>query len=656
MSADSTSLPSTTPAQPAATKRNTRIGLLLIWFVALGLRLGPIDHGMPANYIPDTHLVRSALGMAKDKNLVPEVGQYSTYPNLLAYSLLPVYAVEYAAGRATGRWGGAAEFGNYALEHPEVVHLPARIWFAFLASLLPLVAYGAARAMNLTVGAWVAAWLAATGLLGVHFSTQERPWEIMVLFMLLSTWPAARYVAVESRKALVWSCVAAAGAFGCHQGGGAALLIPAVAWALVVVRSRAELVQKAKALILDGVLAVGLFAVVGVGLGHPYLLVHGATKTDQVVMGAELAAASGSISLGGQGFEPTFRWASFLHQGPALLSYDPVTVILGVLGFFVCWRRRCIWPALAFLLVWAGLFLFTSNDHVRYLLPLAGLLGLPAGAFVQRVHARLKTASGAPLVFKGLLGVVLLIPLVQAARFSAVLGREDVRAIAAREMQADHQVLPQGARLAVDRYGPDLPLSITSLLRVQNVRALGSREAYRLAFLQALAADGLDPNDPAIGPVGGQGLDVLYLSDYLEFEDRDGTVMIRAGVAPELLRDDFVGLLDDLGVTHVLLTDKLMHVDGLGLLGDKLDLLGDPASSGPTGTPALVRAWLPTGARLDAKASRAELGIVTDESQPSADPIEARLPTELDDAWHTIWAVERPGPALYLFDRSLNAR
>ena len=159
-----------------ANRRRTRVGLLVIWLVALGLRLWPIDHGMPANYIPDTHLVRSALGMAKDKNLVPEVGQYSTYPNLLAYSLLPVYAVEYAAGRATGQWGGAAEFGNYALEHPEVVHLPARIWFAFLASLLPLVAFGAARAMNLTVGAWVAAWLAATGLLGVHFSTQERPW------------------------------------------------------------------------------------------------------------------------------------------------------------------------------------------------------------------------------------------------------------------------------------------------------------------------------------------------------------------------------------------------------------------------------------------------------------------------------------------------
>lgn len=634
-----------------ANRRRTRVGLLVIWLVALGLRLWPIDHGMPANYIPDTHLVRSALGMAKDKNLVPEVGQYSTYPNLLAYSLLPVYAVEYAAGRATGQWGGAAEFGNYALEHPEVVHLPARIWFAFLASLLPLVAFGAARAMNLTVGAWVAAWLAATGLLGVHFSTQERPWEIMVLFMLLSTWPAARYVAAESRKALIWSCVAAAGAFGCHQGGGAALLIPAVAWALVFVRNRAELGQKAKALVVDGVLAVGLFAVVGVGLGHPYLLVHGATKTDQVVMGEELAAASGSISLGGQGFEPTFRLESFLHQGPALLSYDPVTVILGVLGFFVCWRRRCIWPALAFLVVWAGLFLFTSNDHVRYLLPLAGLLCLPAGAFVQRMHMRLSSTRATPIWFQGVLGVLMLTPLVQAARFAAVLGREDLRAIAARDMQADHQVLPQGARLAVDRYGPQLPLSIASLLRVQDVRALGSREAYRLAFLQALAADGLDPNDPAIGPVGGQGLDVLYLSDYLEFEDRDGTVVIRQGVAPELARDDFIGLLDDLGVTHVLLTDKLIHVEGLGLLGDKLGLFGDlPGHADSAGTPALVRAWLPTGTTLDATASQTELGIVL--SSSDAAPIEARLPTELDDAWHTIWAVERPGPALYLFDRS----
>lgn len=633
--------PASTPAAPpdpqaeAARKRRTRLGLLFIMLVSLGLRLGPIDHGLPVNYVPDTHLVRSALGMAKDKQLVPEVGEYSTYPNLLAYGLLPIYGVQYAVGRATGAWGGADEFGAHALEHPEDVHLVARIFFALLASLLPLAAFGAARAMNLTVGAWVAAWLAATGLLGVHFSIQERPWEPMVLFMLLSTWPAARYVASESRRALVWSGLAAAAAFGCHQGGGAALGIPAVAWALVFVRNRGELVRVAPKLVFDGVLSVLAFVVVGVGVGHPYLLVHGKAETEQVVMGKELAEKTLSFSLGGQGFEITFVVDSFRHLTAAMFSYDPVIFVLGLLGFFVCWRRRCIWPALAFLLAWGGLFLFSANDHVRYILPLVGLGCLPAGAFVERVYKR----CGAPVVLRGLLAVVLLVPLVQAMRFSHVMGQVDVRALATETLLTDHEVLPEGARLAIARYGPILPLSMNSLVELAEVRPLYSREERRLAHLEAFAAEGLDPNDPEFGPAGGQGIDAVYLADYLAFEDRDGSVVIREGVLPALARDDFDGLLDALGVTHVLLTDKTVGDGQLGLLDGRLSGL------------RAQHVWLPSGIEESITRTQLDAGAKLREPRTLGGHFEARLPTELDHAMGTIWAVERPGPGLYLFDR-----
>ncbi|MEM7517286.1 MAG: hypothetical protein AAF368_10225, partial [Planctomycetota bacterium] len=76
----------------------------ILFLLPLALRQIPMDHGMPRNYLPDTHVVRQALGMARDKDPAPLVGTYSTYPNLLAYSLLPVYAGQYFTGRALGEW------------------------------------------------------------------------------------------------------------------------------------------------------------------------------------------------------------------------------------------------------------------------------------------------------------------------------------------------------------------------------------------------------------------------------------------------------------------------------------------------------------------------------------------------------------------------
>ena len=621
----------------------TRLGLALILLVSLALRLGPIDHGMPANYVPDTHVVKSALGMAKDKNPVPEVGLYSSYPNLLPYMLLPVYATQYVGGRALGAWGSAEEFGNHALEHPETVHLPARVLVASLSALLPLVAFGAARAMGLGLGAWVAAWLAATGLLGVHFSTQERPWEPMVLFMLLAAWPAARYVTGGSRRALLLSGAAAGLSFGCHQGGAAALLIPAVAWLVVALRERADLAARLKGLLFDGLAAVGAFLVVGLVLGHPYLLVHGSTDTSQVVMGDDITSQAGAISIGGQGWILGLRPESFVRLASALCFYDPVLVLLGLAGLVLAWRRASMWPALAFLLAWGLVFLFSTNDHVRYLLPLAGLLCLPAGLAAERAWAWSRSSQLGGLGDFGL-GVLLLLPLVQATRFAVVLDREDSRALAGRELV---ELLPEGARLGIGRYGPDLPLSLESLERLAELRELGSREAYRRAYLASMAESGHDPDDPAIGPVGGSGIDAIRLEDLFEFDDRRGSYRVRQGLALGGAASDGWSarqVLDHFGVTHVVLADKTPG-DG------ELSLLIQPKAGWQEGlaTPEALE----VGDLLDTWGLPGALFGMTELTGLDArahEPVEARLPTDLDRAGATIWDVERPGPGLYLFE------
>ena len=59
-------------ARDLGAARPGRLALALLLLVAapLGLRGSFVDHGMPRGYVPDVHIVRNALGMARDKNPV----------------------------------------------------------------------------------------------------------------------------------------------------------------------------------------------------------------------------------------------------------------------------------------------------------------------------------------------------------------------------------------------------------------------------------------------------------------------------------------------------------------------------------------------------------------------------------------------------------
>ena len=67
------------------------------------LRLWPIGHGAPTpDLVPDTHVVRNALHMLGDEDLVPPANAHSSYPYLLPYLLLPVYAADFLWGSLQG--------------------------------------------------------------------------------------------------------------------------------------------------------------------------------------------------------------------------------------------------------------------------------------------------------------------------------------------------------------------------------------------------------------------------------------------------------------------------------------------------------------------------------------------------------------------------
>ncbi|MEE8468337.1 MAG: glycosyltransferase family 39 protein [Planctomycetota bacterium] len=590
---------------PAPEKPRTRLlGLGLVLALALGLRLWPIEHGLPRNYVPDTHIVRNALGMAKDKNLVPEVGRYSTYPYLLPYVLLPIYVGEYALGRVRGEWAGAGEFGDRLLEEPWRAQLPARWLVALCGAASVWVVFRAGRAMGLRGGAWVAAWLVATGLLHVHLSVQERPWVPMTACMAATLWAAAVHVQSGRRRHLFAAGVCAALSFSCHQVGVLALGIAGLAWLLGPSGWRADELRRR---LLAGVTCVAVFLVVSLVVGHPYYLVHGLVDRAAIAAGEH----AGDLSIGGQQIRFALSSRTLFKLTRALVGHDPVLLALGLAGLATCWRLRAARPAVIFAVAWAAFFMTNQGDHVRYLLPLVVLLAWPAGAAAENIWRRGVRA-------RTLLALALMLPLVQALRLGWVLRQEDTRSLAAHWIESE---LGDSA-LAVDVHGPELFLDRASLERLASWRELGARERHRSSLLQAGAET-----------LGGTGLDAVPLEALLDYDLRHRSSWIEADALE--LGADLNTLLRALGRTHVLVVDRTPDDGHPAMLLDP-----DPAEPHADGrarpklAPLDVDAeplarWHPAGSAGSLRA--------------------ARLPAELGFALVELWQLERPGPSIEIF-------
>jgi Dolichyl-phosphate-mannose-protein mannosyltransferase len=593
----------TSPVEPPPGRRRL-LALVVLLAVPFFLRLWPIEHGFPTtSYVPDTHIVRSALGMARDKDPVPPVGKYSTYPNLLPYLLLPIYTVQYGIGRATGAWGGAQEYGLRLLEQPARAHLPARVLVAVLGALTVWLVLRAGRAMGLGVGAWIAAWLVATSLLHVQFSTQERPWVPLVTFLALAAWPAARYVRAGVPRDLHLTGLAAALAFSCHQAGGLVLGLAGLAWLLGPPGWRGP---DLKERLRRGAVCVGLFAVLSLAVGHPYYLVHGLVSQDQVAAGEALGG--NAFTFGGQALVFALRPETFLKLGRAFVGYDPLLLLLGLGGLGLALMRREARPAGLFALAWAAFFLTNQGDHIRYLLPLVVLLAWPAGFLAERLWSR-RPARIALLVLCAF-------PFVQALRLDWVLRRQDTRAEAAEVLGADY---PE-AEVAIDLWGPELPLERASLERLAAHRDLSARERHRLAYWTEWNSE----------PPGGPGLRAFPVEAIFDTAQRFHGAWVEEDEV-EALGSDPTTALHRLGLTHVLVVDRWPDQGPPLLLDPRTEAVDEQGEPVPKMAPLRLAG-----------------GPLWSVSPGSAG--DASLPNELTFALTQIWRVTRPGPALALYE------
>jgi len=592
----------------------SRVGLLVLFLLAATLRLFPIDHGAPDNHVPDTHVVRAALGMANDRDPVPPVGRWSTYPNLLPYTLVPCFAAQYAVGRATGEWSGAGEYAAVLKEHPERAHLLARRVLALLSALLPVVLVLGLRAAGLGAGAWFGGALGATSLLLVHLGLHERPWAPLATFTALTMAAGGVHARSGSGRALLLSGVGAALAFSTHQAGALTVLIPALAWAASPRGwSGGELRER----LTLGLRSALCFLVLALAVGHPYLVRYGATPTEAVAAGEHLAHNS-AVSIGGQSVVFQLSGATFARLSKALASYDPVLLLFALLGLLPALRSRACIPAAGFTLLWGAFFLTNQNDHVRYLIPMAAGLCWPAAVAFERLRPGLRPWAA----------LALLVPMVQAVRLGVVLRRDDTRALA----RADLERLDLDGAVGIDAGGPPVALTLDALGRLEAIRPLRAREEHRQLLLDAgLVTD------------AGLGLDAVPLEDVFEFDVRHRASWTRPAALAALgvEEGDADRTLDALRCSHVLLADRT-PLDG------HPPALLDPRAPSQEPGPDLASHEGGVRPKLPPISVEAEPLQVW---SPGDGVTDARLPLELDNPLIELWRIERPGPRLSLHRR-----
>lgn len=564
-------------------------GWLAVVVLAVGVRLIGLDHGLPHRFVPDTHMVRGALGMAKSKDLAPPAGTFTSYPYLMPYLLLPCYAALYGVGRVTGEYANAADFGDKVTDDPTPLYLIAHAWILALGVLGVVLAVRLARRVLGDRDALVVGYLVATSFLLVHLGKSARPWVPMVTFVLLAAERAVAYAQDPSRKRAVWLGIATGLAGAVHQAGMLAVLLPAGA---ILGRARKDGVGS---VFTRGALAAAAFGVTVVLLGHPYLL-RGSDARVGVSEAAEKDAET--VNFGGQGVAlDAFGFDRVRETAVGFAGAEPALLVLAALGLVAGWRRlRERGVAFALLLYPAAvlvLFLFYSGTHTRYLVTAVPFLALLAAVAVRRLWT---TVPGRVLAC-----ALLAAPLVGVLRLDWLMTREDTRVEFLRTV-AQH--VPAESRIAVEGYGPPLRFSADALTLLSGPWQWASRAEQR-------EAAGLAPRTADRPPYAVVPLERFY--QFASVWPRQWWEWKTPG-DPEKPIESF---LDENAIRHVVMVDRAP---------------GAPRNS------ALDDVMARRGEKL------AELTPDRDERA-----FEARLPMDPDVAWRAIWSVERTGPKLTLW-------
>lgn len=562
--------------------------LLFILVLASGLRVVGMDHSLPYRYVPDTHMIRGALGMAQEKNLAPPASKYTSYPYLMPYVLLPEFGVLYAGGRVLGAWDSADAFGAKMIDDPTPLYRIARAIIALFGVLGVYLAYRIGGRVGGSRAAWMAALLVATSFLLVHLGKSARPWVPMTTLVLLTADRSLAWLRRPGWKRMLSMGAAAGLSLACHQAGGLAVLLVGSA---VVARLRTA---PGKA-VLAAVGSALAFLLVALFVGFPYLM-----RGESADVGVDAVGGENAVNFGGQGmafdqfgvdrFKETFL--GFLTAEPAILALLLLSLLVARPRFK---RPGMGWVLLVYPVVVVGLFLFYKGTHVRYLSPAVPLLAIVAATGASRVWDR----SG---WLRVVIVLILLFPLVQVTRLALVMREVDTRT---EFLATIARLVPPGARIGLEGYGPPLRVNDESLRMVREAGRWVSRGEEREAAGETPAEE------------DRPGYAVVPIERFYEFASVWPHQYGLPGDAERVDKDVEV-FLDEMEIGYLVRVDR--HPGG-------------PQNS------AFDEILSRRGEKL------AELHPFRDGDGPG----EAMLPMDPELPLFAVWGVDRPGPSLTLW-------
>lgn len=571
---------------------------LLVACWALFLRLPALEVSAPHHeFVPDEHVVRAALSMARDRDLCPPPGRDTTYPYLMPYVLLPAYACHYTYLRATGDVTSPAAYGQRALEQPFGMFVIARFVVALFGTLATLGSMRLARTLGASsLGAFTAGVLSASSLLLLLLSVQARPWiPVMACTVFVFDGLARALRGIASGRPLILTGVAAGAAAGFHPVG-FATLVPFAMAAMAGRRSHA-----------GAALAASFVMVCVLACAYPWVWLGVAREPSGIFEGA-------AVTMGGQGVFLRFDGSRLGSNALALLTAEPWLPALVLLASIP--RGRAIRqervprdPTIARRVVsylgcaYVMAFLLYFGTLPRYFLPALPVLAAALTASVWPLGRRAgvwRIATASLLTFS---------TAATGLRMTWVLEQEDTRVRAERSW-ADS--LSTAGVVAIEAHGPRFVHGSASLERLRAIDPTGITRRERAALENPL-----------------EGVAVAWIPLERVFRDRTLETWTRGY---ELFWSD-------------------RGRPGLGAAFDS----GDPLETRLAWTFAAERVVAIVRVRrgIDDEAHDLEAWLRARHATRVArfDPgtRDALLPTEPRFGWFTVWSADRPGPALELF-------
>jgi hypothetical protein len=403
----------------AAKPERADLALPLIIFVALGLRLWGIHHGLPYVYNPDenAHFVPRAIGMF-GHSLDP---QYFVNPPAFTYLLHAAFWV---------RWGSRTAVGDAFATDPGTAFTIARVSTAILgAASVGLLAWAGARLIDRRVGL-VAAALFAVAFLPVHYAHQ----------------------AVNDVPALAPLCLSLVGIAGVYRNGrlreyalaGAGLGVACATkyTAGIVLLCLVAAAVVAPATRRRGLAIAGAAALAGFVVANPYALFdldmfrEGLSRQSQ-------ASTDGGGKLGLVADSGVLYYVGTLSWG---LGWVPAVAAAGGAVWLALKRRPLaliLVPAPLLFLLFMGL---QDRYFARWLLPVYPLLCLLAAVGALEALRRVPAPAVVATVLLCAQGLVF------AVHNDVVLSRPDTRALA-RDWMVAH--IPEGTKVVIEPIAPD---------------------------------------------------------------------------------------------------------------------------------------------------------------------------------------------------------